>query len=59
MPTIEVNGQTVHYNVSPYHARLSFASYKRKIADAFKKIGIEPPYLDVIFGGGMSSTSTD
>lgn len=59
MPTIEVNGKTVHYSVSPYRSRNSIAYYKRKILEAFSKIGIEPPYLDVVFGGGMGHTSTD
>ena len=59
MPKIEVNGKTVYYNVSPYNARLTITSYKRKILESFKKIGIEPPYLDIIFGGGMGYTSSD
>lgn len=59
MPRFEVNGRTVHYRVSPYHAKNSFSYYKRKLLDAFAKIGIEPPYLDVVFGGGMGYTSTD
>ena len=59
MPKIEVNGKTVYYKVSPYNARLSFANYKRKLLESFAKIGIEPPFLDVVFGGGMGYTSTN
>ena len=54
-----MNGQTIHYKISPYRARNSLAYYKRKIVDAFKTIGIEPPYLDIVFGGGMGLYSED
>jgi len=59
MPTIKVNGETVIYKVSPYRSKCSIAYYKRNMLDAFAKIGIKPPFLDLTFGGGMGYTSDD
>jgi len=57
--TIEVNGKVVRFRVSPYPARLSDGAYTRVIKEAFAKIGIESPYLDIKCGGGRGTWSTD
>ncbi|NOR84974.1 hypothetical protein GQ473_02560 [archaeon] len=49
---IEVNGNKIFLKISPYSARLSIATYKRKAIDALAKIGIEQRYIDIQFGGG-------
>ena len=52
MQQVEVNGKIVRFRTSPYNARNSLATYKRKILDALNKIGIENQYIDIQFGGG-------
>lgn len=50
--TIEVNGNKVFLKRCRYYAKFSIAHYRRKAVEALGKIGIEPRYIDLQYGGG-------